>query len=221
MKKLTSIMCFMLLAACTDDPKPKAVAPENNTPNNPTNNAQNNTGSGGKKIDIYRWILRDKDGEIVNAMVYPSADLANLNKQNQQAIRANADYTTPRQPKAEAVGITIINGELLHHSIYKLKDGQPTAYACTFVYSDENCTNALLAGPVPVCVNEEGSLVSGSGLPALNENEDVFVKGVGGCVKITDDNQRKSYSPRTISDVPSNILNLLDNPPYSLSFEKD
>lgn len=241
------MICFVFLFGCSSEPKSIAVGPDmkgnedqskdttKDLPKDQQNDLEQDeskdipkdqindmkTGMGGKKITVYRWLLRDKDNKIVDAMVIlPTFDTSQPNYFHppQNAV----DYTQP--PTAQpAVSLRSVNGQLLHHLSYRLSDGKPASVPnCTYVYSDANCTTAYLSREYPICTDTNGNPVSGSGAPDLDLTQDVYIKSASTCSQIASSSpSRPIYAPRIPKPVANNIINLLPNPPYTLTYEPE
>lgn len=171
------------------------------------------------KITTYKWILRDKDNNIVDAMVAPYTPL-NFQENLKIEIKEPGPATTEG---ITGVGILSIGGRRpLVANLYSLATGQPLITGdCSYIYLNDQCTDRAL-NVRGLCRSESGSIVAGYGPPIRDVSASVWLKSGETCREIDASNGgRYTYAPRLERSPPNWVFNVLPNAPYTMSYEKD
>lgn len=209
MLKYTLFMLSLFAFACTDEPVPTAVSPDDEVTNNSPKPGDHN-----QKITSYSWILRDKNGDIVNAMVNPSTPF------DYRRAEKNIDLT--KVIEYPNVILTSINGELIRgHNIFSLRTGQPVGLqSCQYIFDDEQCSSKY-SWSLGLCLNENQNTEAYFGPPDLEKGRQTYMKNQdGSCVPWLKVGDNFNIYPRKTKPIPKYYENILTNSPYTLSYEK-
>ena len=227
---VTALAGSILLGCTADGPvseesskaQPPTPAEESTNNQDPPDNeesdpAQNTPpGQGMSPPAPPRWVLRDKDGQVVHvdvdALAYPQRRPTDLGACDAWEPTCFSVQSTPEAPLPMRLRYELATGSMTPCYQEYDETGLPR------YYSSSDCTGNMYVrgfGGVPLVYKQGGGMVGASGQADLVEPDWMYRSFDGSCAETP----VQGYSFWTLKPLPQDLTNLFPDAPYTLTWE--